>query len=247
MAVEDRDALRTSLAERTRPTGDLWIRFGMTVRQGGDRVAPSFTAIAMFRPPDSVLLGVSRIGIGRVMTLLVEDGVVQLYMDRERELLVGTMDELAEKTALLGGLEPRDLVMGVTVLRELHDALGDERPVAVRPRGDHWLVGSRRDDGRQLLWLVRRTDGLVEELLLRSPEGSEEIRVRYLEYDLVEQAGAARALPYPVEMVYTSVQEAVTIEAEVKEYRLDPDLPAFRLPQAKAVYRLRDVTFEEEP
>lgn len=247
-AVNNRAQLEAALAERTEPMDQLWVRFGTTVRQEGDRVAPSFTTIAMYRAPESIMLGISRFELGTIFSILIEGEDVSFYANREKRMFVGTLDELAEKTALIGGLPPRDLVAAVTIQRDLYEALTSGRPVSVLDQGSHLLVAARHPTTRrQYFWLVRKADALVQEVLIRTPEGIEETRVHYREYGLFENATTGEQHPYPERLTLRVPIQDITVEADVKEYRLGTELPPFRLPRARETYPLSRLNFDGAP
>lgn len=247
-AVRDRAGLVAALSQRTEPMEELWVRFGTTIRQEGNRVAPSFTTIAMYRAPESIMLGISRFELGTIFSILIEGESVSFYANRERRMFVGTLDELAEKTALIGGLPPRDLVAAVTIQRDLYEALTSGRPVTVLDQGSHLLVAARHaTTRRQYFWLVRKADALVQEVLIRTPDGIEETRVHYQEYGLFENAATGSRHPYPARLTLRVPAQEITVDADVKEYRLGTELPPFRLPRARETYPLSTLNFDGAP
>lgn len=249
--VLDRDMLLAALRERAPYPSELWLRSRVTIRRDDRRGSDFFTAVVMYREPGQLRLGGSRQPIGNLFDVLILGEDVSLYFNREGRQFVGTTRDLAEKTSAVGGLSPRELLTAVLVQQELRRYLEDPGPVLVRPRGEGHLLAAARQQpsGRQLLWLVRRRDGLVEEFLVRDAAGNEEIRVRYSEYRLYSHPDrpGMEPLPYRIEMRVPS--EGVDVECRVTEYRLSPGLTdrSFTPPRAREVYALRDLAFEDEP
>ncbi len=244
-AVSDRASLIESLEARTRPLDQLWVKMGLTARQNGDRMAPSFTGIGVYREPQ-MLFGVSRFEIGTIYTILLEDEKATFYSNRDSVQWVGTIDELSEKADMLGGLSPREFVSAVQIQRNLYEDLIDDTPTVVQDKGEYLLVaGKEEKSGRQYFWLVRKIDGLVEEALVRTPSGEELFRIRYLAYEAQDEMGEATGEVYPTYCFLMIPKENIEIEANVKEYRLDPDLPPLKLPKAKKSYPMSTLEFTE--
>lgn len=248
VSVEDRAALRARLDANAETLETLWVRLGVTVRQDGKRAAPGFTTVAMYRQPDQIMLGISRAELGTLYTIQIRGEEAAFYSNRDKRLYVGTLDELAAKSALIGGLRPPDLVAAVQIQDELRRVLNSPEPVVVVDQGEHLLVAARHPASRrQMLWLVRKADALVQELLVRSPRGAEELRIRYGAYQLVRNGKTGRELPYPSRVVFEFPSEQVTVEAEAREYRLDTNLPTFAALKARETYPLSALQFEEDP
>ncbi len=247
-AVSTEAELNEALLGRSEPLDEIWVKFGVTVRRNGDRVLPSFTAIALYQEPSRLKLGFSRFEIGTVYTILIEDQQAKMYANREGRLFYGTLDQLAEKTPMLAGLPPRDLVAGVLMQNELAQVLASGDRAALIDKGEHILVARRHPETRrQYFWLVRKQDALIEEVLIRTPEGREELRIRYQEYQFVENAETGTEHPYPERVFFDLIGENLEIEANVKEYRLAPAFPeaVWSLPDAKEQIPLSQVQFEE--
>jgi hypothetical protein len=242
------EELVSVLEQNTEDLEEIWVKFGVTVRREDERVLPSFTAIALYKEPDLVKLGLRRFEIGTVYSILIRGQEAQMYANREGDMYVGTLEELAERTPLMSGLSPRDLVGAVTVQRDLLDLLKSNRPRRVSDQGEKLLVAARHPvTRRQFFYLVRKKDALIEEVLIRTAEGEPEVRILYGGYDLVENEVTGSLNPYPAELTFKLLEQNLTVEADVKEYRLTPEFPddIWTLPEPENVYRLRDVTFEE--
>lgn len=248
LEVASADELARRLIDQSEHLDEIWAKFGVTVRRDGGRVLPSFTATALYQEPGRIKLGLSRFEVGTVYSILILGDEAQLYANREGRLFYGTMEELAEKTPLLSGLSPRDLVTAITVQQDLAQVLAGGGRRAVIDKGTHLLVGRRHPvSGRQYIWLVRKSDALVQEVLIRDRTGREEVRVVYRKYKLVENQETGRILPYPEELLFHLIPEDLTVEAKVKEYRLTPEFPEaiWSLPEPDEAYPLRSISFED--
>lgn len=247
-AVSNLEELRAALLERTGRHGEIWMRSDVTITREGERGRDFFTALVLYREPELFRLRGSRIPVGTVFDVLLSGDEAYLHFNREGQLFVGTLEELASKAGLIGGLTPRDLVSAVLVQQNLSEWLASPmHQVAWRDGGEHLLVASRHPaNGRQILWLVRKDDALVREVLIRSPRGEEELRIEFLRYQL-ESADEGAAEPFPADFVFTVPGRGVVIRSEGAEYKVAPGLDdrAFAPPRARDVYPLSSLHFEE--
>jgi len=251
--TDDAAALKSALEAEAAPLESLWVKMGVTPRQRGKRMSPSFTATAIYQAgtadiPEYILLGFSRRELGTLFTVLVSGDRAQFYANQDRHLFEGSISDLAGNAAVLGGLSPRDLVSAVAVRRELATVLGKPGTFAIRDRGTHLLVATRHaTTGRQYFWLVRKLDALVEEVLIRTPAGAEEVRVAYPRWSLETDPAKAAQTPWPSRIEITIPAESILIEADVREYRFDREYappPRFK---PRETYALRDLRLEGGP
>ncbi|MCC5875851.1 MAG: hypothetical protein JJU11_06500 [Candidatus Sumerlaeia bacterium] len=248
LAVHSLDDLRETLAARTRHHEQIWMRSDVTIEQEGRSGRDFFTALVLYQAPDMFRLRGSRVPIGTVFDVLLRDDQATLHFPREGRMFVGGIDTLAEKASAIGGLTPRDLVTAVLVQHHLSELLNDpSRRVVWSDRGEHILLASRHDgSGRHFFWLVRKEDGLVEEMLVRTAIGREELRVRYLGYLLIANE-EGEPEPFPSDLQFFVPGEGLEISSAGSEYRLQPGLSprAFEQPSAREVYPLAALQFEE--
>lgn len=234
--ADSREQLTSVLEARTQQHDMLWTKWNVTIHETATGGKQFFTAVAMFQAPDRVRFGGSRVPMGTVFDVLLNGNKAYLYFNREGKLFAGTIDELSQKTSAIGGLSPRDLVAAVLMQEQLLSMLRSGTPPEVLESGEHLLVAGRHARTRQdLLLMVRRADGLVEEAVVASAQGEEQLRIRYLAYELVENEDLGTREPLPSRMRLEVRREGVTIEAESREYRLAPKFPeaAFLPPRAR--------------
>lgn len=248
VSVQSLDDLRAALSARTNHHEQLWVRSDVTIEQEGRSGRDFFTALVLYQEPDMFRLRGSRVPIGTLFDVLLREDQATLHFPREGRMFVGDIDTLAEKASAIGGLTPRDLVTAVLVQHHLSALLNDpSRRVAWSDRGSHLLLASRHHgSGRHFFWLVRKDDGLVEEMLIRTPLGREELRVRYLGYTLLGD-GEGGPEPFPTDFQFVVPGEGLEISSAGSEYRLNPGLSprAFEQPDAREVYPLAALQFEE--
>ncbi|MBI1289808.1 hypothetical protein GC173_01000 [bacterium] len=230
-AVADKASLLTSLAATSPHRPELLVDAGVKARTpaGG-----GFVSIrALYQEPDRIRLRGSRLDI-TLFDLLLRDGKAHLYIRDEGARYDGTMADLSRASRVIGGLSPRELVASLQVLSELRRVLESSEPVVVSDEGTNLLVVARVGIERaQGFWLVRKSDGLVREFLLRDRFGNEQIRVSYLSYKL---EGDGRQ-PMPSNLTLQLLPEDSTFKINVNEYRLEPALrpQQFEPPEARRV------------
>lgn len=248
LAVHNETELLAALSSRTRFHDELWVRSQVSVRRDSERGRDHFTALVLYQAPDKVRLRGSRSPIGNIFDALIVGDRAWLYFNREGRRFDGTLEELAEKSGAIGGLSPRELVSAIFVLQELNAWLQSEARLATFDRGSHLLVAARHPHNRlQLFWLVRKQDALVEEVLIRTPEGREILRLKYDEYTLELNPRTEVYEVFPRRFMLRIPLEGVQVELDAKEYKLHPGLPpaAFLPPPARYVHPLRDLAFED--
>jgi hypothetical protein len=230
-AVPDEAALRSALAVSSPHRPELLVDAGVKARAPG---ASGFISVrALYQEPDRIRLRGSRLDI-TLFDLLMRDDEVFLYIRDEGARYDGTRAELSRASSVIGGLSPRELVASLQVLSELRRVLESGAPVVVSDEGSNLLVAARvGSEGAQGLWLVRKTDGLVREFLLRDRFRGEQIRVTYARYGLY---GDDRQ-PMPDKLTLRLESEQSTFQINVNEYRLEPGLrPAqFEPPEARRI------------
>lgn len=248
VSVNNLEELRLALADRTAHHEQLWVRSDVTIEQEGRSGRDFFTALVLYQEPDFFRLRGSRVPVGTIFDVLLRGDQATLHFPRDGMMFVGDINTLAEKASLIGGLTPRDLVSAVMVQHHLSGILNDPgRRIAWSDRGEKLLLGARhRESGRLFFWLVRKSDGLVEEMLVRTPAGREELRVRYLRYALLER-GDGPVEPFPTDYQFILPDEGIEISSAGSEYKLDPGLSerAFAQPSAREVHPLATLHFED--
>lgn len=248
-AVTNREDLTAALQASVHKHDELWAKSDVVVRQKSIKKKTFFTALLLFRSPDQVRLRGSRVPIGTVFEVLLLGRQAMIYINQENRLFTGDISELASKTEAIGGLTPRELLAAVFVQQDLLERLEGEGEISVTDKEDHLLIAALHPiNRRQLFWQVRKADGLVEELLIRSPEGAEQLRIKYREYSMEEDSEASTTEPLPTDFVMNLAGEDVEVSVEVNEYKLSPKLKdaVFFAPKARETYRLRDLQFKEQ-
>lgn len=245
--VED---FRAALEKRTQKHSELWVKADVLVKRESKAGKEFFTAKAMHRAPDRIRLSGSRNPVGTVFDVLILGQEAHMYFPREGQRFDGTLAELTAKSAAIGGFGPGQLVSAVLVSQELRDRFEGNVPVGAVPQDDeHLLLASRDSKGKQLFWLVRRADGLIEEVLVRDAAGAEELRIRYRSYRMEKDQVTGAEEPLPHRFTIHVAREGVTVEATVGEYRIGTPLPekAFEVPRAREVNPMRLLKFEGSP
>src|SRR5690606_24296940 len=156
----------------------------VTVEVEGHGGRQWFDANLLYREPDSVRLRGSRVGPGTLFEVLATPAESWFYLRQERDLYVGTSQELRQHLGLLGSLDLQELMSSLLIAQELRAVLEAESFTSWRARRD---VIELRDSRNGLVrhWSVDRHSGLVRQVELR--EGGEIMAsVEYDRYELLE-------------------------------------------------------------
>lgn len=236
-AVTDAEALRERVQVAGADVPEMTVNAGVKVRSEG---TSGFISVrALYQQPDRIRLRGSRLDVTLFDLLLLGDRV-HLYLREEGARFDGSLEELARVSGAIGGLSPRELVSSLLVLGQLREVLADGKPAVVSDEGEHFLVAARvGSQDAQGFWLVRKSDGLVREFLLRDKAGAPQVRVYYEAYGLHGSASQ----PMPERLRLQVVPTGASFEVKVSEYELAPELkPAqFEPSKARRVRALADL------
>jgi hypothetical protein len=237
--IED---VRTRLDATTAPHPELWVRAGITIRQGGDK--NFISTVTLFRSPDQLRMRGSRLDIN-LFDLLLDGNAVSFLLNREGKRFDGSLEELGRLSQATGGLTPKDLVSAVLVRRSLQEVLASGNASVDMPREGHLLIAGLVGKDQTGLWLVRQEDGMVREFLLRDRDQQDLVRIQYEAYELT---GPMRE-PLPSKLRMKIPRTGAELLVDISEYRLEPKLrdAQFRPPKARTVLPLADLQFEATP
>src|SRR5690606_18786099 len=101
----------------------------------------------------------------------------------------------------LGAFSPRDLMTALLVSRDLLDRLESGGAWRVYAEKNQLFLTQDIGSGRERIWRVRRSDGLVEELVQADARGNVELRVKYRSYRLED--GPNGPEPFPDDLTIT--------------------------------------------
>lgn len=212
------DELYDLLGYRTPEHPLLWSRGTVRIRQQGVKGTMWFDATLIYRDPDAVRLRGSRVGLGTLFEVIVSGDNAWVHLNRDKELYGGTLEELRREGGLLGSFTLRDMIAAVLVNHDLRERLAVPRRWRVSRDAEEMRLVLVREDGGRITWHVRRLDGLVREIVLRDRWNREELRVTYRGYQLVEGE------PLPSKLMLSMWEGEVTVEIDLAEYKLRPDM-----------------------
>ncbi|MBI5155353.1 DUF4292 domain-containing protein [Candidatus Poribacteria bacterium] len=215
----------------------LWVRARVILREPGRRGKAWFDATILYKAPDAVRLRGSRIPIGVLFEVIALGDQAGVYLKRDGELYVGTFGELREQGGGLGALSLGEMMSALLVNQELRRLMSAPAAWRVVNSREDLLLSKPIEDGRVMVWRIRRSDGLVRETILTTPSGEIEARVRYDGYAFT--GPDEEPLPSRLAIELAGGQFEVTIEPG--EYKLDPELDprVFIYPSAKSTYPMR--------
>jgi hypothetical protein len=249
--VAEPEDLAAAMTTRFQPHEELWVKADVVIRDRAANEKDFFTAKAMYRRPSNLRMSGSRTPIGTIFDLLIVRDDAWITFPREGQSYVGSVVELTEKLGTIGGLGPEQLVAAVLVHQDLIDRINSGVPYSVKIKDrDHLLMATRDPKTlRQFIWTIRRDDGLVDEILVRSHSGVPELQVFYHEYRMVENESTGVTEPFPYDFTIYVPRNNVMVNTDVSEYKMDEPLPsrAFEPVKAREVYPLSALRFEEDP
>jgi hypothetical protein len=199
----------------------------VTVEVEGHGGRQWFDANLLYRDPDSVRLRGSRVGPGTLFEVLATPAESWFYLRQERDLYVGTSDDLREHLGLLGSLDLKELMSSILIAQELRFVLTNQAQSGWRVRRDDIEFRDQRG-GLQRIWTIDRHSGLVRRVELRE-DGRTMAFVEYDRYVLLE---GPELLPDDLRVILP--REGVTARLRISTYNLDPQLR-------------EDVVFESRP
>lgn len=243
--LETQADLTALLRERASSHEKFWARGDLVITSEGKRGKDLVTVLLLYREPSDFRLRGSRAPIGTVFDLLLDDERALLHFTREDMGFFGTPMELREKLAMAGSLMPSDLLAALLAQQGLLEALEHAPQVGFLSKKESLLVAVRDPAGRQHLWNVRRSDGLIDEYMLRGPAGNTLIVATFDEYRMEPVRGREEPLPWRFRL---KVPDAgATVAVNMDGYKIDPPLPAkaFEPPNPKELHPLRALEFSE--
>lgn len=193
--------------------------------------------------PPAVRLRGSRVPAGTLFEIALRGGDAWVYLNRDRELFVGTREELARQTGLEGAISLEELVASILVLQDLKARLAEPGRWRVLPTRREVLLARTEPDGRSAAWRIRRSDGLVREFVRFDPWGRAELRVTYESWVLEDGE------PLPGQFVAEVDEGRVRLTMRLSQYRLGTpvsDAVFDELPRdARGIYALSDLATRE--
>lgn len=241
--IADADALAALLADRASAHPRLWAKADLAIRTEGRKGTDHVTALVLSEEGKFLRLRGSKAPVGTVFDVLIKGDEASLYFNREGMLFYGSCAELQEKLGAASSVMPEDLLSALMVQQRALEAIGRGGSGLVTSREGSQLLAWRDGLGRQHVARFRPADGLVDEWLMRDASGRELLRVKYLEYKLVDVRGREEPLPWRFEM---RVPDPVTtVKADLDGYKIDPPFSSktSEEPEADERHPLRTLEF----
>ena len=193
--------------------------------------------------PDMARVRAEKFGFGTIFDLLAEGGVVFLYVPRDNELHIYTVDDRVPRTTFVIMVEA--LLRAHTFPEDRERAL-DEQPEISFENGDAVLISSAwwDDDTRHSVKFERDT------LLFRERKisGSDQIpplHLKYAEWTLVKEDDDDEGIWWPmrVELIIPGEEIEVTLNFSPRRVSLNrPPQPAvfeLDIPEGTQIYHIR--------
>lgn len=222
------------MRERAVDHPTLWSGGKIVISVQGERKKQWFDMTLLFRSPDAIRLRGSRIPIGTLFEVIMNGDSAWVYLNREKELYAGQRADLSKVSGVTGALSLQDMMAAILVNQDLLRRLDEGGRWTVLPTQKDVLLAKSIEDGRQLIWRLRRSDGLVREVVLRGPQDRIEMRVSYWDYALESDATE----PLPEEFVIGLYEDQLNFDVEIDKYKINPALvdAVFLPPKAEKVF-----------
>lgn len=212
--------IQRTLGDRASAHPRLWAKADLAIKTEGRKGTDHVTALLLSEEGKFLRLRGSKAPVGTVFDVLIKGDAASLYFNREGMLFYGTLKELQEKLGAASSVMPEDLLSALMVQQRALDAMARGGAGVVAAGDGSPLLAWKDALGRQHVARFRASDGLVDEWLMRDARGRELLRVRYLEYRLVDVRGRGEPLPWRFEM---RVPEPETVvKADLDGYKIDP-------------------------
>ena len=235
------DELKAVLDQRTRSHQTMQAVGRIVMEQEGMDGKIWFDANLLHRTPDDIRLRGSRVPVGTIFEVLTLQDSACVYLNREKELFVGTLQELQELGGVTGLLTPRQMLSALLINHDL------KRRLEVR---SEWMFGVNEEtmllsqeipgSERVMSWAIRREDAAVTSVAIQQPNGVPDLIVEYEDYEFID-AGELM----PMELTVLLPQSAAKVSVKLSKYRMDPPLvdAVFQCPdgKAEAIYPLEEL------
>ncbi|MGF1573260.1 MAG: DUF4292 domain-containing protein [Sumerlaeia bacterium] len=182
-----------------------------------------FDTTLIYGQPDRMRVRGTHFLLGTLFELILDGDNAFVYITDDKRLFEGSLQELQETGGALGSFTPKDLIGAVRVyhrLQEFFDSPSTKGKWATTQAKEH-LYLILREPNRTLVWKIRKTDGLVQELLVSNPGRNNQLmlQVLYWKYETPENAE-----PYPTKLDIIIPEQEITLEFDVNEIKLNPNL-----------------------
>jgi hypothetical protein len=183
---------------------------------------------------------------------------IQVYLNKDRELYSGTPQTLRTHPALFFGINPTDIARALEiertithVVQEIHpesksSAGKEQRGTLISPSSPistriatlpgHYVFIRTRHDNTKQVFVMRKTDLLIDRIALYDSHKRLALEVTYHQYDLFD------GHLLPIKMTVQFIESQVTMTAKVIQYKVNtPFQPAvfrFALPASVREYPL---------
>ena len=193
--------------------------------------------------PPAVRLRGSRVPIGTLFEVAVSGPDAWVYLNREKQLFIGSPEELRRQTGVAGAVSLQEVVSSILVYQDLQERLSQPGVWRVLPRRDEVFLAQETPLGRQLAWRIRRSDGLIREFVTFDSLGNAELRVTSESWELEDDE------PLPGQFVAEVANGAVELTMRLGDYKLGQPLADAvfdRTPSgAREIYLLSDLVNRE--
>jgi len=211
-----------------RPVHTLSATLRVTARGGNVRGKQRFTLLMLYREPDKVKFKVTGAIVGALFQVAVQGEEAAVYLQKEGRFYRGLVAELEANPRALNGVRPVDIVRALLVTQEAASSLRKMPAGQGLAESDaHWALSGGGSAARPEVFMIRRDDGLVEQVSVydrrRFTETSPPyVRVTYHRYKYYGQT----LLPSRFELAFADT--GLHLQVELEQATPNGDLPESR-------------------
>jgi len=178
-----------------------------------------FDSTIVFSDPDKMRVRGNHPLIGNLFEIIVDSSKSYIYLSKDRVIYEGTTQQLQQSGGIFSSLSPRELVDSIRVFHGL-DSVLDSGDILKTSESKEYLYVVQEALFQTIVRKIRKTDGLVEEVLLLDPARDNKIvlKVKYWEYEFFGDDDQ----PFPSDMDISLPEYSINVRVEVKDIKLDP-------------------------
>ncbi|MDX1973146.1 MAG: hypothetical protein SFY68_11505 [Candidatus Sumerlaeia bacterium] len=182
-----------------------------------------FDALLLYGEPDRMRVRGNHFLAGTLFEVILEGEKASVFLNKERQFFHGTLPELQQVGGIFGSFSPDELVGALRVNHRLKELLEQKSNRAnwSTTEAEEYLYVIHQEPQRTFVWKIRRSDALVEELIISNPleNNAIQLRILYRGYELL-----APDEPYPTEMEFSVPGGEFSLKLNVEEIKLEPPL-----------------------
>lgn len=202
----------------------FWARTGVKLTESYPRRQKNkFDATLIYGKPNKMRVRGTHFLLGTMFELILDGDKAFVFINEQQTLFEGSLKEMQENGGVLGSFTPEDLIGAVRVYHRLAELMQNSATEGKWSTTDttDFLFVIYSQPSRTFVWKVRKNDGLIQELLVSNPSENNRLELQIL-YWKYEQPSNEE--PYPTRLEIQLTDQKVTLDLDVNEIKLQPEL-----------------------